>query len=409
MSFNYKISAYSQVADKNTLNTGNFFFDNKALKAQNAGISQPLCSTFNSDSEQCAGVFDGAGSGVGSHTVINCLRYFQKQKDKQDLDYIFQLQDFFKATDKIVCGLEKSKDKNVSSVLAYIKYNGIYLQSCGRVTAYLLRKGKLVRLNPDDITARELGGIGEFNPQPVFGEIKSDDRIVLSSHSVKNVLSDIEFNNILNKYEDGAQCVQALCESAVATSNCQNATCIVIDIFDETSEGYWVLPDLCPSKPVVNEVTGEFEIDPAAKTMEIISGSAIGSFTEEELVEEEIEQALNDIQNEEEIYTDSQYYEGSADYIPESDYQPQKNIFSNDKPVETHPANKKENNNRKQSNILVYLLLAIVSVIAGLTLTILIKTLCKPASDVEISGYIVQTQADEQTEAADIDIPTTNE
>ena len=274
MSFNYKIACASAVSESCEANRSNFFFDGKAMKKENHGTSAPVCGELNSDSEQCVGIFDGSSSSEAAHVAINCLRYFLNQKAEDDTDYIKQLQDFYTASDRVITGLDGEEDKRVSCTVGFIRYNGFYFASAGDCLVYLWRNGELNLLNPPENETRMLGGEGEFAPEPVYGEIFDGDRIVICTTSMKKSLSDDKFRTVLNGNANTGECVDVLCKEAVSSGICDCVSCCVIDIGEQTSEGYWILPGLVY---IPEEENNEVLFEGDANTIEISSGKAFGA------------------------------------------------------------------------------------------------------------------------------------
>jgi len=282
MSFNYKIACASAVAEGCEVNRSNFFFDGKAMKKENHGTSVPIGAAANSDSEQCVGIFDGVSSPEAAHVAINCLRYFLNQKKEDDCEYINQLNDFYTASDRVIAGLDGDGDKRVSCTVGFLRYNGFYFATAGDCLVYLWRKNEPNLLNPPENETRPLGGDGDFSPEPVYGEIFEGDRIVICTTAMKRSLSDDKFRALLGGNLNTDECVDALCKAAVSSGVGDCVSCCVIDIGEQTSEGYWILPGLVY---LPEEVNNEILFEGDSNTIEITSGKAFG--TEDAVSEEE--------------------------------------------------------------------------------------------------------------------------
>lgn len=284
MSFNYRIACSSSVSQVCEANRSNFFFDGKSMKKDNRGTSAPLAGAANSDAEQCVGIFDGIGSSEAAHVAINCLRYFLKQKNVDDTDYIKQLQDYFTASDRVITGLDGDGDKRVACTVGFIRYNGFYFATAGDCLVYLYRNSELNLLNPPENETRALGDNGEFAPEAIYGEIFTGDRIIICTTSLKKSISNDRFRLLIANNESAEGCVGALCDEAMTRGITDCVSACVIDVCEKTSEGYWILPGLIYT-PETEKTPVYFEGD--TQTIEISSGTAFANDSEsEENIEE---------------------------------------------------------------------------------------------------------------------------
>lgn len=276
MSFNYKVSCMSAVADVSRPNHGNFFCDGKSMKRDNTGLSAPLVVTANSDSEQCVGVFSSSLRPSDSHYAIKALRFFLKQKSADDIDYKKHLNGFFNACDRVFSDTESNgATHEASAAVAFIRYNGLYVGCAGGVLVYVLRNGEVTLLDPPENACRELGGTGRFELNPVIGELMTGDRIVICTAELKRAIPDERFMTLLMSVSGTDNAAEMLVNDAVRSGGADSATVAVIDIEDETSRGYWILPalvvidDALQGNDSASDLNGETE---GTETFEIISG-----------------------------------------------------------------------------------------------------------------------------------------
>lgn len=274
MSFNYRIACASSVSQVCDANRSNFFFDGKSMKKENHGTAAPLAGAVNSDAEQCIGVFDGVTSPEAAHVAINCLRYYLKQRQADNTDYIKQLQDYYTASDRVIAGLDGQGDKRVSCAVGFVRYNGFYFASAGDCLVYLWRNGDLTLLNTPETEARPLGGSGAFAVEPIYGEIFTGDRIVMCTTSLKKSMSNDRFRSIIADSASVDEAADTLCKEAMTRGITDCASSCVIEIGEQTSEGYWILPGLIYTPEAAPSVP-YFEGD--SDTIEITSGSAVSN------------------------------------------------------------------------------------------------------------------------------------
>ena len=311
MSFNYRIACASKVSAVCPVNRGNFYCDGKSMRRGNTGTLSPLSGGANTDSEQCVGIFEGLKSDEPAHTAVNCLRYFIKQKNPDDIDYIKQLTDYFKACDRVIAGLESTEPNDVSMAVVFLRYNGLYFTSAGDTLVYIMRGGEVTLLDPPEYALRAVGAAGAFDPQPIFGELAAGDRIIICTSGMKRSISNAKLEEILASAPTAEDCADQLCSEAMSHGIADSVTVAVIDVDEETSEGYWMLPALVPGL-VEEEIPADeapaaeeekFTSDPNEKTIEVSSGMIAN-------------QPFNDAA--EEVPADGPAEEPTAPYDPEA-------------------------------------------------------------------------------------------
>ena len=142
---------------------------------------------------------------------------------------------------------------------AIIENNILKVSQVGDSRAYLIRDKNIIRLTKDqtyiqtlidnnEITEEEakthpqrslllqaIDGITESQPEISNHEILINDKIILCSDGLSNVVSDIEILEIVNKF-DYVGAVSALIERSLELGGPDNITVIVADIYEGKSE-----------------------------------------------------------------------------------------------------------------------------------------------------------------------------
>ena len=211
-------------------------------------------------------VADGMGGHaageLASSTAISIVSQFDANKDNlENLN-----EKLLNIPDVITKELKNAISKDTSRAgmgttltSAVIEGSSLKVSQVGDSRAYLVRDKKIIRLTKDqtyiqslidnnEVTEEEakthpqrslllqaIDGITESVPVISTHEIFQNDKIILCSDGLTNVVSDVEILEIINKF-DYVGAVSALIEKALEHGGPDNITVIVADVFKGKSE-----------------------------------------------------------------------------------------------------------------------------------------------------------------------------
>jgi protein phosphatase len=211
-------------------------------------------------------VADGMGGHaageLASSTAVSIVAQIDSNKDKLD-DLNQKLQNIPNViTKELKNAITKDSTRagmGTTLTSAVIEKNSLKVSQVGDSRAYLVRDKKIIRLTKDQtyiqslidnneisedeakthpqrsLLLQAIDGITESVPVISTHEILQNDKIILCSDGLTNVVSDGEIQEIINKF-DYVGAVSALIEKALEHGGPDNITVIVADVYKGKSE-----------------------------------------------------------------------------------------------------------------------------------------------------------------------------
>lgn len=228
-------------------NEDNFFFDGRFLDVENDGLPQVLSFRREIGKGICLAVFDGmGGENYGEFASFEAARNMcrELEKDASAAGDPKSFEALAQLLNRAVCkkASELGTDRMGSTMVAFSFFrDSVCTCNVGDSRAYRYRQKKLVQLSTDHTETPRPGrkkapltqhlGIDPewflIEPAVVKGELRPDDRYLLCSDGVTDMLSDEEIAGILEKERDVTACAQALVDAALANGGRDNITAII--------------------------------------------------------------------------------------------------------------------------------------------------------------------------------------
>ena len=230
-------------------NEDNFFFDGKCLEEKNTGMHNTVCMEEPLKNGLCVAVFDGmGGENFGETASFTAARSMQQS--------VRTLADFFVPEKKYLerlCGqmneavvaqqrLLQSPRMGTTVAALYFSSRYVYVCNVGDSRAYRLRGGEFMQLSRDHVSSRPMPpgrkapltqhlGIDpeemRIEPYIAKGEVKKDDRYLLYSDGLTDMLDNFAICDIMLKNSDAERCVRELIRAALEKGGRDNITVIV--------------------------------------------------------------------------------------------------------------------------------------------------------------------------------------
>jgi len=231
-------------------NEDNFYFGGKILREKNKGLRRTRQKRFSLDGTYLA-VFDGMGghqcgekaSYLAAKTVRKALKENKKPKEKLLAMCNAMNDEICRTMKELFCGRMGS---TLVSVL--FEEEKAYICNLGDSRAFLLRDGTLEQVTEDhtDEKINKILGIKrrprltqhlgvydeelELDPFIKEIELREQDRYLLCSDGLTDMLTEEEICEIMLAEKDTAKCVDKLMEQAMEHGGRDNTTVLVCDV-----------------------------------------------------------------------------------------------------------------------------------------------------------------------------------
>lgn len=245
-------------------NEDNFYFNGKFLTANNRDHADTLTS-ISSENIQIYGVFDGMGGEAlgeeASYIAANTIGKAHKRILASDLDVketiIGAVED---SNTKICKKILESGEKRIGATFSAVSIQDdvATVYNVGDSRVYLLRDNTLKQLSVDDTSAQRLVHLGVITPEEakthndrhkltqhlgIFRdemtiephisdniELQKNDKILMCSDGLTDMLDDEEIFEILNKKKNSESLSLDLLNAALGNGGIDNVTVLVISV-----------------------------------------------------------------------------------------------------------------------------------------------------------------------------------
>lgn len=233
-------------------NEDNFFFDDKCLELENQGLRNTACFSDALKNGLCLAVFDGmGGENFGEVASFTAARQMQTITRSLSDYFVSERKYLLKLTTQLNNAIVEAKKElctdRCGSTMAALYFSSGYVYTCniGDSRAYRLRDGEFLQLSVDHVEKRPEGerkkapltqhlGIDpedmQIEPYIAKGRICKGDTYLLCSDGLTDMLTNFEISDIMLNYEEPADCVQKLIQSALEHGGRDNITVIVCKI-----------------------------------------------------------------------------------------------------------------------------------------------------------------------------------
>ena len=252
MAFILEAACGSHVGKVRKTNEDNFFFDGRCLEELNMGLEHPVTMEKGLRGKVFLAVLDGMGGEsygeCASYTAAEGLK--SAERGLRDLfvpEKRFLEDTVRKLNNAVVAKMKELQTEHMGSTLVMLCFtrNRVYSCNLGDSRAFRLRDGELSQLSRDHVESRPLSGerkprLSQFlgiNPEECLiepyiaqGELKREDRYLLCSDGVTDLLTEPEITGILLTAESAEECVRKLIDAALEKGGRDNITAIVCRI-----------------------------------------------------------------------------------------------------------------------------------------------------------------------------------
>ena len=256
MSFLYNAACNCVTGNIRSNNEDNLFFDNQILAEEHAGLSHTVCKKFNQNMLAFA-VFDGMGGAADGQIAS----YIAASSFKQDLAQI-SASGMFSETifanivahmNTRVVSRASTEHNNMGTTVAAIGFcdDEVYVCNVGDSRIYRFRDRKLTQISMDHVgklppflegNKRRKPGLTQcigmsqdelsLEPYIVTGETKPDDRYLLCSDGLTDMVSNAEIEMILAEETSTEIAVTRLTNLALQNGGRDNTTIILVHVFE---------------------------------------------------------------------------------------------------------------------------------------------------------------------------------
>ena len=256
-------------------NEDNFYFNGTYLYADERDKSNTFSSS-PSDEMQIYGVFDGmGGEALGEEASLIAAQVMNKthkklktsERNNIEKEILRSIED---ANTKICKKIVESGEKRIGATFStlIIENDSATVFNVGDSRVYLFRENKLQQVSVDDTTAQRLVNLGEITPEQakthkdrhkltqhlgIFKdemkiephvsekiEIRKDDKFLLCSDGLTDMLTDEEISGILAQNKSCEQLCKELVKVALKNGGKDNVTVVIIKA--ETEKKKNILP-----------------------------------------------------------------------------------------------------------------------------------------------------------------------
>lgn len=241
-------------------NEDNYYFEQQILRQENNGLRIPLYKRFSRETV-CFAVFDG----MGGHEDGQVASYIAADIFKRDCEQIERggmlSENFFSLAvnhmNDAVCIEAQRLKNNMGTTAVMIGFcdDLIYICNIGDSRAYRFRDNHLIQISMDHTEAippfmqgsrqrkpklSQCIGISPeellLEPYLAQGYVKKQDRFLICSDGLTDMLSDNEIEEILSSERDSGVCVQQLIDKALEHGGKDNVTAIIVRAIETAEE-----------------------------------------------------------------------------------------------------------------------------------------------------------------------------
>ena len=233
-------------------NEDNFYFSGRIMPQVNMGLRMVYSQKMNIENMPLFAVFDGMG-GEASGEVASFVSAETMVKGAEQMKkYLLSPRPFFEQLcadmNRAVCE-ESSKLKfgRMGSTVASILFWGDMAYACniGDSRIYRLRDNELLQISTDHVetlppNSKQKAGLMQFlgmpedeirlEPSISKGELKKDDKFLICSDGITDMLSNIELCAIMKERQSVKRIAEALIEQALKNGGKDNITAIVCKV-----------------------------------------------------------------------------------------------------------------------------------------------------------------------------------
>ena len=233
-------------------NEDNFYFSGRIMPQVNMGLRMVYAQKMNIDDMPLFAVFDGMG-GEASGEVASFVSAETMVKGAEQMKkYLLSPKPFLEQLcadmNRAVCE-ESSKLKfgRMGSTVASILFWGDMAYACniGDSRIYRLRDNELLQISVDHVeslppNSKHKAGLMQFlgmpedeirlEPSISKGELKKDDKFLICSDGITDMLSNIEICAIMKERQSVKRIAEALIEQALKNGGKDNITAIVCKV-----------------------------------------------------------------------------------------------------------------------------------------------------------------------------------
>ena len=252
MVFKVDAACGSFIGNGRSNNEDNFYFNRKHLPERNKGLKNPIKYSGSTADIVMFAVFDGMG-GEASGEVASFVSAEAMVKGAEQMKkYLLSPRPFFEQLcadmNRAVCE-ESSKLKfgRMGSTVASILFWGDMAYACniGDSRIYRSRDNELLQISVDHVeslppNSKHKAGLMQFlgmpedeirlEPSISKGELKKDDKFLICSDGITDMLSNIEICAIVKEHQSVKRIAEALIEQALKNGGKDNITAIVCKV-----------------------------------------------------------------------------------------------------------------------------------------------------------------------------------
>ena len=258
MSFMIESACYCLQGNIRTKNEDNFYFNGKYLNIPNCGLKAPLHMKKKLNSNIYLAIFDGMGGEYYGDIAAYSAACYMKQTEKLyfRISSVTEssLKKLFSNLNEIVNDRKKElKANRMGSTMALLCFSRGKIYSCnmGDSRIYRFRKGEFTQLSEDHVLDfaiqkhrklplfQHLGmDTSEIQIEPyIFKEkIKDEDRFLLCSDGLTDMLTNDEIACIMHMSIDETQCVEKLMKAALDKGGEDNISIIACKITNKRNK-----------------------------------------------------------------------------------------------------------------------------------------------------------------------------
>lgn len=252
MNFILDAACCSNIGKRRSNNEDNFFFDNICMEEQNKGTRNPLFMEQVLKQNVCVAVFDGmGGENYGEQASFAAARAMQTSIKTPKEFYISERKYLQRMAEQMNLAVNARAEELVTNRMGttvaalYFSCRHVYCMNIGDSRVYRLRDRVLSQLSEDHVSTRpmsegkkapltqHLGMDSEevqLSPYIAKGELQSEDRYIICSDGLTDMVCNASIMDILLKNPDPMDAVNALVKAALDYGGRDNVTVIVCNI-----------------------------------------------------------------------------------------------------------------------------------------------------------------------------------
>jgi len=234
-------------------NEDNFYFNDKHLNLKNNALKEPISLKSSSLEANIFAVFDGMGGESGgekaSYTAANTLSAYVKSTDVTSVSVKEYLNKYCLYANKKICERtleEKYSRMGTTAAILHIQADMVFACNVGDSRIYRFRKNELLQISKDhsdfssnnrpNAKAKLTQYLGIFPHEMVIqpfiakGVCQADDRYLICSDGLTDMLSDVEIKEQLAKRDNPKETTSTLMAMVMNRGAKDNITMVIVDI-----------------------------------------------------------------------------------------------------------------------------------------------------------------------------------